>query len=98
MLDNEIINKISGTGSTFFQRIQIPLNEGHHGPNIECWLGSSVIFQGIQTSTKCLKSCSLWGVKTILSLPPPPPDLRVSVVVFMSAHLLLNLLNECNEF
>ena len=40
-------------------RIQIPLLAGHHRPasdtpfqwsNIECWLGSIVVFKGIQTS------------------------------------------------
>ena len=48
---------------------------GDDGPNVECWLGSFVIFQGIRTSIANLYFCDFSeGVRTPC---PPPLDLHM---------------------
>ena len=54
-------------------------------PNIECWLGSLVLFQGIRTSTAMKLYIVVifqgWGVRTPCP-PPPPPPLDQTMKVF----------------
>ena len=58
---------------------EMPLNgfslAGHRWPNIECWLGSLVIFQGIQTSIA--RKPYIFVVFQGGSGPPVPPLERI---------------------
>ena len=87
-------------GSNFFlmrgERIQIALKACHHRSdsetpciNIECWLGSFVIFQGIRASIAEKPYIFVifqgWGVPD--PLPPLDPRMRIHVNQYSSSSL-----------